>query len=53
MHWKPEKVTYGIDFQTLLGFHFKDGQNFELPKSLDSVQNRISAAWSSSKSHNF
>jgi hypothetical protein len=42
MCWKPEEVPYDICFQCLLGFHFKGGQNFDLPKSLHSVQTRIS-----------
>jgi hypothetical protein len=44
MWWKAEEVTYYIGFQSFLSFHFKDGQDFELAKSLHSVQNRISAA---------
>jgi hypothetical protein len=42
MCWKPEEVTYIFGFQCLLGFHFEGGQNFDLSKSLYSVQTRIS-----------
>jgi hypothetical protein len=49
MWWKPEEVTYDIGFQSFLSFHFNDGQDFKLPKSLHSVQNRISAARSIQK----
>jgi hypothetical protein len=41
MWWKPEKVAYNFGFQCLLDFHFKGGQNFDLPKSLHSVQTRV------------
>jgi hypothetical protein len=41
MCWKPKEVAYDIGFQCLLGFHFEDGQNFDLPKSLHSVQTQI------------
>jgi hypothetical protein len=36
--------TYEFGFQCLLDFHFEDGRNFELPKSLHTIQIRISAA---------
>jgi hypothetical protein len=41
--WETSESTYEFGFQCLLGFHFEDGRNFELPKSHHIVQNRISA----------
>jgi hypothetical protein len=50
--WETWEGTYNFRFQCLLGFHFEDGQDFELPKSLHCVQNQILAAWSNSKTCN-
>jgi hypothetical protein len=44
MYWKPEEVTSDFGFQCLLGFCFEGGQNFDLPKSLHSVQTLISSS---------
>jgi hypothetical protein len=44
MCWKPEEVTYDIGFQGFWGFHFEGGQNFNLLKSLHSVQTCISSS---------
>jgi hypothetical protein len=41
---KPEEVAFDIGFQCLLGFHFEGGQNFDLPKSIHSVQTRNSSS---------
>jgi hypothetical protein len=49
--WQTWETTNAFGFQCLLGFHFEDGQDFELPKSLPCVQNQISAARSTSKTH--
>jgi hypothetical protein len=41
---KPEKVTYDNGFQNFLSSNCKDGQNFELLKSLHPVHNQISSS---------
>jgi hypothetical protein len=41
---KTKEVTCDIGFQCLQGFHFEGGQNFDLLKSLHSIQTHISGS---------
>jgi hypothetical protein len=49
---KAEKVGYDVGIEGLLIWYSNWGQKFIFLMTLNSVQNRISAAWPTSKSHN-
>jgi hypothetical protein len=50
--WKAEKVNYDVDIESFLRLHSVWGQNSRFLRLLNSAQNRISAARSTSKNHN-
>jgi hypothetical protein len=50
--WKVEKVDYEFSIRSFLRLYLDWTQKFKILISLKSDQPRISAAWSTSKSHN-